>query len=90
MADTRQYLGVDADAFACVKEKWESFGLHVPDGDSGDIVVDRGGLSFTIHFVWDTAAVLDLSVDDRPSALPITHVWAVTDECAKLCGCTVN
>jgi len=88
MADTRSYTGIDSAAFTCVKEKLGELGLVVPDGDSGDIAVNRGGIQFTIQFTW-SSPVLDLSVTDRPSYVPADKIWGMTDECAKLCGGTV-
>lgn len=85
MADTRNYTGIDAGVFTCIKDAFTALKMDVPAGNAGDITV-RYPAVVNIHFDWDEADALALRIDGKPSFIPEAQVWALMDESVVPCG----
>ena len=88
MADTRNYTGVDADAFTCAKDALTVRNVDVPAGNDGELTL-RFIPIVKVHFEWDEADALALRIDGKPSFVSDDAVWDIMDSCVLPCGGSV-
>ena len=60
--DKVSYHGVTPKVFDCMKNKLESYGIHVPPGHSGEM----SGKGVTAQYSWDGESTLDVTITDKP------------------------
>jgi len=88
MADTRVYTEVTSDVLSSLRVLLAKKHVEMPTGDSGDFVVQHGGL-VTIELSFsrdDETDELVLEITDKPEYVPEDNVWKVFDKGITDCG----
>lgn len=58
-----KFVNVTPDAFECMKNKLQNYGIEVPPGNEGEMS-ERG---VTGSFEWDGESVLTITIKEKPS-----------------------
>ncbi|MDQ1252795.1 MAG: hypothetical protein QG646_1927 [Euryarchaeota archaeon] len=56
------YSGVTPDLFDCMKQELRTYGVNVPQGESGEL----SGAGITADFKWDGESILTIRVKEKP------------------------
>jgi hypothetical protein len=64
------YSKVPQDVFTCMKKKLEAEGIHVPEGNIGEME----GSGIKAHFEWDGISNLKIIITDKPFVLICGYV----------------
>ncbi len=59
------YPNITPDVFECMKKKLQDAGIHVPQGNSGDME----GSGVKAHFEWDGKSNLIITIKKKPFIL---------------------
>jgi hypothetical protein len=59
------YSGVTPDLFDCMKQELRTYGVNVPQGESGEL----SGAGITADYKWDGKSILTILVKEKPFSL---------------------
>jgi len=57
-----KFLNVTPDAFECMKEKLQDYGIDIPPGNEGEL----SGKGITGGFEWDGKSILTITIKEKP------------------------
>ena len=72
---------ITPDVFECMKKKFKDAGIHVPQGNSGDME----GSGVIAHFEWDGKSNLIITIKKKPFILSYGFVLGKIEDFVNEC-----
>jgi adenylate kinase family enzyme len=82
MPDNKQYSGTSRDQLNCIRKDLQSMGIHLPEGDSGNI--EYQGVKLTVTYT-EPEQNLIVKILEKPAFVPEAMVWQLLEARIQKC-----